>query len=104
MVSDAHLVHMLSIQYDLKLCPLSEALTAQAKCRGLLRDKTNKWLDRQGVYAVAVNIETREVTLVIDDPTNEMLLKKILRYFSNRPVSFMLMDKTRVRMEDLKVI
>ncbi len=104
LVSDAHLVHMLSIQYDLKLCPMSEVLVAQAKCRGLLRDKTYKWLDRHGVYPVAVNTETRELTLVIDDPTNEMLLKKILRYFSNRPVSFMLMDKTRVRMEDLKVI
>ena len=67
-------------------------MEAENKCRSMLRKKTNKWLSKHGIIPVMINIETHEMTLLIDDPTNEMLLKKIIRYFSHRKITFMLMD------------
>ena len=92
LISKTELVQMLSIQYGLKLFPISHVMEAENKCRSMLRKKTNKWLSKHGIIPVMINIETHEMTLLIDDPTNEMLLKKIIRYFSHRKITFMLMD------------
>ncbi len=93
LISEARLTRILSIQYGLNLFPKSQLLTAENRCRPLLSKRTNKWLHHYGVCPVAIDTSNHTITLVISDPTNELLLKKIIRYFSARKVEFMLLDE-----------
>ena len=94
LIREAQLTNVLSMQYGLKLFPMSQIKTYEKQCTLLLSKKTLKWLTKCGVRPVSIDTKTNVLQLIIDDPTNELLLLKITRYFSRRTIEFMLIDTT----------
>lgn len=94
LIDNDKLTEILSLQYGLKCFPQSKIALAESACRTKLSKKTNAWLDKHKINPVKVSKTKPEITLVIDDPTNELLLKKIIRYFSPQQVEFMLLEST----------
>jgi len=90
LISEVNLLHILSLQYGLKLFPKSQIAEAKKQYCDLVSKRTNKWLDKNGVSLVAIDKSAEEIIVVIDDPTNELLLQKIIRHFSPKKIEFRL--------------
>ncbi len=92
-INTTQLRYLLSTQYNLPLFPEQYLQAAKQQCALKLPNKTRKWLKRHQVNAVEVDSMNNILTVAIDDPTNEMLLSKIITYFSSYKMQFMLLSR-----------
>jgi adsorption protein B len=91
-ITESELLKVISIQYNLPLFSKQHIKEAQHQCISLLPKKIMKWLLKQGVNPVGVNPRKKILTIGIDDPTNEALLGKIMKYVSPYKTQFTLID------------
>lgn len=91
-ITPHQLTHVLSIQYNLQLFPKSNLALAQNQCKTKIKKKLYKWLLRQGISPVAVDESGKTLTLAIEDPTNQLLLKKAVGHVSPYQVKFVMID------------
>ncbi len=91
-ITPSQLVKILSAQYNLPLLPHKELLALQNICIPKLSKKTARWLNKNRIIPIDVDNTNKKLTLVIEDPTNEDLIKKILNYFTAFETKFMLVD------------
>ncbi|MDA9272269.1 glycosyltransferase, partial [bacterium] len=94
LIREVDLIHILSVQYALDLYPKSQVVHAKTQCLSLVTKKISKWLDKYRVHLVSINTANQAITIAIDDPTNELLLQKIIHYFAPRKIEFKLIDPT----------
>lgn len=90
-ISIEGLLQWLAMQYQLELFPKQQLEAARRACFSYLSRKQLRWLRNQGVIPVAVDVTKRSITIAIDDPTNELLLKNVIRYLAPFSVEFVLM-------------
>lgn len=95
LINEVDLRHMLAVQYELSLFPKSEIIHAQTQYRQLLSKRMNRWLNKHSVQLIKVDPQSHAITLAIDDPTNELLLQKIIRYFAPKTTIFVLIDPNK---------
>lgn len=91
-ISESALFKTLSIQYQLPLFSKDHIKKAQEECISLLPRRIIKWLLKQGVNPIEVNHRKKTLTIGINDPTNEVLLGKIIRYLAPYKTEFRLID------------
>jgi adsorption protein B len=91
LLSDEQLRHILSIQYKLRLFPKEDVEEAEAKCHPHLPPKILKWVRKRNLSVVEFDKTIEKLTIAIEDPTNELLLRKILRYFTSPQIEFVLL-------------
>lgn len=91
-INNTQLVDLLSTQYNLQLFPQDKIQGAQNQCASLLSKKTMHWLMKYGVSPVGVDQANKVLTVAIDDPTNELLLGKIINYLMPYKTQFMLIS------------
>lgn len=94
-ITQRDLMRILSMQYTLDLFPKSQLTTASNPCLRQLSKKVNKWLNKYKISPVNIDPHSQKITLAIEDPTNELLLQKAIRYFSPRQIEFTLLDPTQ---------
>lgn len=92
-ISQADLSKLLSTQYKVGLFPKDKLLLAQQACVNLLPKRMGAWLINYGVIPVAVDLDKKRITLAIEDPTNELLLRKVIGYMSPFKAEFMLIGE-----------
>lgn len=92
LISESQLLKILSIQYQLPLFSKLDIPKAQADCASLLPRKIMKWLLKQGVSPIEVNSRKKILIIGIYDPTNEVLLSKMIRYLAPYQLEFRLID------------
>ena len=91
-ISHAALLQVLSKQYNVTLFAKNKISDAVNLCWPLLSKKTMHWLIKNGFNPVAVDVIQRTITLAIDDPTNELLLTRIINYIAPYKAEFVLID------------
>lgn len=89
-ISQSDLLKLLSIQYKVGLFPKDKLMFARQACLDVLPKKMRRWFLRHGVTPVAIDVEKQRITIAIEDPTNELLLNKVIRYMSPYKAEFML--------------
>ena len=89
-ISNTQLVHILSTQYNLPLLSQQQLNEARDRCLPLVSKKIRQWLLRHGLSPVKVDEAKKIITIAIDDPTNELLLGKIINYLLPYKTEFML--------------
>lgn len=85
------LLQILSEQYELELFSQKQLNNARELCLTMFPQKTKKWLTNNNINPIEFDNINQTVTLAIDDPTNELLLKKIIRQLSPYKVKFKLL-------------
>ena len=91
-ISPSGLQQLLAMQYQLGLFPQQQLEAARQACLAHLPKKEAAWFMNQGFSPVMINKGKKSMTVAIDDPTNELLLKKVIRYLAPYTVEFMLID------------
>lgn len=91
-MSQQNLTHWLGKQYGIECFPKSQVLDATQKYAPILPKKTIKWLDAYGVRPLLVDKVGSKMQLGIEDPTNELLIEKVMAYLVPYHVQFMLID------------
>lgn len=91
-ITPQQLTTTLANQYQLPLFCIDQLIMAQQQCWPMLSKKTQKWLRRHAVSAVAIDKTTQNITCAITDPTNELLIHKIVNYFAPSQVDFVLLQ------------
>lgn len=89
-ITPTQLENLLSTQYQLMLISPKETLAAQTQCRANLPKPLWKWLSKHGVSPINFDEKNRKITLAITDPTNDLLLRKIVKYLASYQTQFML--------------
>lgn len=84
------LLQLLAMQYQLALFPKQQLESARRTCYAYLSRKQLRWLRKQTVVPVGVDVAKQTVEIAIDDPTNELLLKQVIRYMAPLSVEFVL--------------
>jgi adsorption protein B len=92
LINPKELITILSEQYDLPLFPLSTLVVAQEQCAKDIPPKMFKWLLHQQVTPVAINTSKQKLTIAINDPTNELLIERIISYIHPMKTQFVLID------------
>lgn len=92
-ITKAELTKALSSQYNLPLLSQKDILKQQKCCLPMLSKKTMKWLKRNRVIPVEFDNDDKKITLVVEDPTNEELIKRIINRFTLFKTVFMLMEE-----------
>lgn len=90
-VNQRQLVQVLSDQYNLPLIPRSQ-LSDYEEQHFELPKRLDSWLLDQGVVIINVDEKGWLLTLGIDDPTNELLLERIINHVLPFKVQFVLID------------
>jgi bacteriophage N4 adsorption protein B len=93
LLSSAHLLRFLAEQYQLRVFPKSQMLIAQTACLRQLPKKTARWFKKQKLHPVGVDAMAQRITVAIDDPTNELLLTKVIQYVAPWQAEFVLVDE-----------
>lgn len=93
LVNEAELLHLLSEQYNLPLFSWDKLEDAVKECSLLLPKKLLSWLADQEVSPVEVNEEEKTVTIAISDPTNELLIEKIINHSLPYKAKFVLIEE-----------
>lgn len=78
-ITEVQLVQLLSSQYHLPLFPHRQVAEAEEACLSLLPKRLGRWLQKQKVHPLKIDLERKILTLGIKDPTNELLLRSIMR-------------------------
>lgn len=89
-ISSEGLLQLLAMQYQLALFPKQQLDSACRTCYAYLSRKQLHWLRKQAAIPVRVDIAKQTIAIAIDDPTNELLLKNVIRYLAPFSVEFML--------------
>ncbi len=84
------LLRLLAVQYQVGLFPKSNLDAALRKCLGQLSKKRGRKLMKRGIRPIAINEAAQCMTVAIDDPTNELLLKKVIRSIAPYQAEFVL--------------
>ena len=92
LINSTQLVRVLSAQYNLPLFAQHQLDEAKNRCRPLLSKKAMQWLLTRGVSPINVDEANRTITIAIDDPTNELLLGKIINYLIPYKTKFVLLE------------
>lgn len=90
-INEQQLTHILSTQYGLPLFPMSKLNAAKNECCQLLSKRVNQWLARHNISPIEY-VDNMKIKLAICDPTNELLLQKVIHYFSGQTIEFVLID------------
>ncbi len=91
-ITPEQIIQLLSTQYNLPLFPHNKTNEATSRCAPLVPRKTTQWLYKHGVCLVDVDEVNKTLTVAIDDPTNELLLGKIIDYIMPYKTQFMLIE------------
>jgi bacteriophage N4 adsorption protein B len=91
-ISRDGLLQLLAMQYQLGLFPQQKLEMARRVCCAQLSRKTVRWFRKQGVTPIKMDKIKQTIIIAIDDPTNELLLKNVIRYMAPFTVEFMLID------------
>lgn len=93
LMSKAELLEILSYQYHLKRIALS-TLKAQEPKDMPVSKSLQHWLIRHQALPIAFAADTGHLTIGIDDPTNELLIEKIINHVRPFKARFVLVDPT----------
>lgn len=91
-ISEAGLQQILAMQYQLGLFPKQKFEMARQTCLSRLPRKTAAWFNKQCISPVKIDKAKQRMIVAIEDPTNELLLKKVIHYLAPFTVEFMLID------------
>ncbi len=91
-ITPQRLVSLLSEQYQLQLIDQSTVIDGMQECSRYLPRRIINWLIEQEVTPVALDTRQHQVTIAIEDPTNELLLEKIITYLQPYKVKFVLVN------------
>ncbi|HBI22352.1 MAG TPA: phage adsorption protein NrfB [Legionella sp.] len=93
LINKTALLRLLATQYQVGLFPQSKLEAAQQACRDVLPKKRAAKFAKHGIRPVAIHAATQRMTVAIDDPTNELLLKKVMRLIAPFKADFVLMSE-----------
>jgi adsorption protein B len=93
-ISEQELLHVLSEQYNLELFPKNKLAEAEHRSATKIPKKLLNWLSEQGVTLVSVDEYNNLLIIAIEDPTNELLIEKIINYVTPYRAQFVLIDST----------
>ncbi|WP_298625567.1 glycosyl transferase family protein [uncultured Legionella sp.] len=94
LISTQELLQILSKQYNLELFPQSCLAAIRNKNEVPISRQLINWLNEHHATAVALNEEEGVLTVSIEDPTNELLIEKIINHVQSYKVEFVLIDST----------
>jgi adsorption protein B len=86
------LTEWLAKQYNIGLFPKSMLDDVMQEYEPVLPKKTAKWLKKYGLTPLFVDSRAFKIKLGIEDPTNELLIEKVLAYIVPYHVQFLLID------------
>lgn len=89
-INTDQLLNLLSSQYNLELISEEEINNVRENCLNMVSKKNKKWLEMNKLNPIDFDKTNQIITLAIDDPTNELLLTKIIKYFSPCTTKFKL--------------
>lgn len=92
MMTEHELFPWLGKQYALVLFPKSQLQKAKEACQALIAKKHKRWFATAGLFMVALDVSTKNLTLGLEDPTNELLIAAAKQRFSAYKVNFVLID------------
>ena len=92
-ISATQLQNLLSNQYNLPLFPRHQLDEAKNQCLSQIPKKIMQWLFKRGVTPIKVDELNKTLTIAIDDPTNELLLSKIIYYLTPYKTQFVLIER-----------
>lgn len=87
------LMRLLSMQYHLPLVSQSKVIEAQKTFITPLSPKMEFWLMNNGASILTVDERSKVIVFAIEDPTNEMLIEKIINYVKPYGAKFVLIDE-----------
>jgi adsorption protein B len=91
-MTQSALSQWLAKQYDLNCFPQSRVSEALVRSESLLPKKTWRWLINYNVKPLVVDSDAKKMILGIDDPTNELLIEKVMTYLAPYSAVFTLID------------
>jgi len=89
-IGDQELLQVLSSQYNLSLFPKSKLTDNQH----LIPTKLKKWLFDHAAIPVSIDEVNGILDIAIEDPTNELLIEKIINHITPFKAEFLLIDFT----------
>ena len=89
-IDSAALLRLLAVQYQVGLFPKSKLEAAERMCLEQVSKKRGKKWMRRGIRPVVIDEATQRMTVAISDPTNELLLKKVIRHVAPYQAEFVL--------------
>jgi len=92
MITQHELFPWLGKQYALQLFPGSQLEKTREACKMFISKKHMRWLSNVGLFLIAFDEPTQNLTLGLEDPTNEILIASAKRRFSDGKVSFVLIN------------
>ena len=90
LISKHELLQLLSEQYKLDFFPQSELVKNRAQLR--IPNHLAHWLIEHHAEAVSVDKANNVLTIAIEDPTNELLIEKIINHIRPYSARFVLVD------------
>lgn len=94
-LTPSELIRWLARQYDLQCFPKSTLEVALAHYEPLASSRTLKWLKKSGVKLLYIDKSLQLMKLGIEDPTNELLIERVMTYVAPFKAQFMLIDPYR---------
>ncbi len=95
LLTASELIRWLARQYDLQCFPKSTLEVALAHYEPLVSLRTLRWLKRNNVKILYVDSARQIMKLGIEDPTNELLIERVMTYVAPFKAQFMLIDPYR---------
>ncbi|WP_115711149.1 glycosyltransferase [Legionella sainthelensi] len=91
-INRRQLMVILADQFKLKLFSQSKVENAKNSCNLLLPKKIKQFVTKNNLSVIAINEAKSELTISLDDPTNEYLIEQIINRVSPYTVTFVLTD------------
>lgn len=91
-INRQQLTQIIAIQYELPIFPHEQIEQGKNQCLPLLSKKMKRWLIKQNIHVVELDEVNKRMVVAINDPTNELLLSKIIKYFKSYNVQFALIQ------------
>lgn len=92
LISPNELLQVLSKQYNLELISQSIILKTQDKSNLSIPKNLAHWLMNHNATAVSIDGTKNILTVGIEDPTNELLIEKIINHIHPYKARFVLID------------
>lgn len=94
-LTQSELIRWLGRQYDLQCFPKSVVDLALEQYEPIVSPKMLKWLKQYDVKLLFIDPVRKAMKLGIEDPTNELLIEKVMSYVAPFKAQFMLIDPYR---------
>jgi adsorption protein B len=91
-ISSRELQRILALQYNLSLFPHDKLPLAQEHCLPQLPKRTRSWMKKRDINPIKFDQISKDLIIAIHDPTNELLLKKIIKHLKPYKIEFVLID------------